>query len=171
MIWGLYPYKMYTISFKKIYVRTQFVTTSKLILGSNAKGPNNKFIKHGYKRTRLTLKEKRLNLTFLNGLQQIFRSISPLVKLSSYFIRFSSKFHLFRISDPFSQCILLCYILPCWCHLYYTRVGWIRGITSCPIQHFLDPLTSSCKATSSLFRYHFHINAARELVKRKLMRR
>ena len=40
----------------------------KLVLGSNAKGPNNKFVERGYKRTRLTLKEKRLNITFLYGL-------------------------------------------------------------------------------------------------------
>ena len=81
-------------------VRTQFVATPKLVLGSKAKGPNNKFVERGYKRTKLTLKEKRLNLTFLNGLHQILRSVSPLVKLSSYFIRFSSKCHLFRSSDP-----------------------------------------------------------------------
>ena len=30
----------------------------KLVLGSNAKGPNNKFVERGYKRTRLTSKEK-----------------------------------------------------------------------------------------------------------------
>ena len=30
----------------------------KLVLGSNAKGPNNKFVEHGYKRTRLTSEEK-----------------------------------------------------------------------------------------------------------------
>ena len=31
----------------------------KLVLGSNAKGPNNKFVERGYKRTRLTLKKKK----------------------------------------------------------------------------------------------------------------
>uniref|UniRef100_A0A7N2LT66 Uncharacterized protein n=1 Tax=Quercus lobata TaxID=97700 RepID=A0A7N2LT66_QUELO len=30
---------------------------------------------------------------------------------------------------------------------------------------------ASCKAASSLFRHHFHINAARKLVERQLMRR
>ena len=49
----------------------------KLVWGSNAKGLNNKFVKRGYKRTRLTSKEKQLNLTFLDGLIQILRSISP----------------------------------------------------------------------------------------------
>ena len=75
----------------------------------------------------------------------------------------------FRSSDLFSQCILPCYILPSWCHLHHTRVGWVRGIPSCPIQHLLEPPTSSCKAVSSLFRHHLHINAARELVERQLM--
>ena len=49
----------------------------KLVLGSYAESPNNKFVEHGYKRTRLTSKEKQLNLTFLDGLTQILRSISP----------------------------------------------------------------------------------------------
>ena len=40
----------------------------KLVLGSNTKGPNNKFVERGYQRTRLTSKEKRLNSTFLDGL-------------------------------------------------------------------------------------------------------
>ena len=49
----------------------------KLVLGSNTKGPNNKFVERGYKRTRLTSKGKRLNLTFLDGLIQILLSIYP----------------------------------------------------------------------------------------------
>ena len=57
----------------------------KLVLGLITKGPNNKFVERGYKRTRLTSKEKRLNLTFLDGLTQILRSISPWNKLSSLF--------------------------------------------------------------------------------------
>ena len=67
------------------YCKDSICNDPKLILGSNAKGPNNKFIKRGYKRTRLTSKEKRLNLTFLDGSTQIFRSISPLIKLNSLF--------------------------------------------------------------------------------------
>ena len=57
----------------------------KLVLGSIAKSPNNKFVERGSKRTRLNLKEKRLNLTFLDGSTQILRSISPWNKLSSLF--------------------------------------------------------------------------------------
>ena len=78
---------------------------------------------------------------------------------------------MFRSSDPFSQCILPCYILPSWCHLHHTRIGWIREIPSYPIQHFLEPSTSSCKVASSLFKHHLYINAARELVETQLMRR
>ena len=43
----------------------------KFVLGSNVKGPNNKFVEHGCHRTRLTPKEKQLNLTFIDGLIQI----------------------------------------------------------------------------------------------------
>ena len=87
------------------------------------------------------------------------------------FIRFSSQRRLFRSSDPFSQCILPCYVLSFWYHLHHTRIGWIRGILSCPIQHLLEPSTSSCKTALSLFRYQLHINATRELVERQLMQR
>ena len=64
-----------------------------------------------------------------------------------------------------------CYIFQSWCCPYHTRVGQIRRIPSCPIQHFLKPSTSSYKAARSLFRRHFHINVARELVGSHLMRR
>ena len=47
----------------------------KVVLGSNAKGLNNKFVERGYKRTRLTSEEKRVNLTFLDGLIHILRPI------------------------------------------------------------------------------------------------
>ena len=77
----------------------------------------------------------------------------------------------FPVSILFSQCILPCYILPSWCHLHHTRVGWVRGIPSCPIQHLLEPPTNSCKVASSLFRHQLHINVARELVERQLMQR
>ena len=158
-------------SHQKSFCRNSICNDPKLVLGSNTKGPNNKFVEREYKRTRLTSKEKRWNFTFLDGLIQILQSIYPWNQLSSCFARFSSKYQLFKSSYPFSQCILPCYILPFWCHLYHIRVGWIRGIPSCPIQHFLEPSTSNCKAVSSLFRHHLHINAVRELVERQLMRR
>ena len=43
------------------------------------------------------------------------------------------------------------------------------GASPCPISHFHEPSTTSCKATCLLFRYHLHINAARELVGKHLM--
>ena len=59
------------------YCKDLICNDPKLVLGSNAKGPNNKFVESGYKRTRLISKEKRLNFTFLDGLTQILRLISP----------------------------------------------------------------------------------------------
>ena len=38
------------------------------VLGLSVKGPNNIFVERGCQRTRLTLKEKRLNFMFINGL-------------------------------------------------------------------------------------------------------
>ena len=60
-----------------IYCKDLICIDPRLILGSNAKGPNNKFVERGYKRTRLTLKEKRLNSMFLDGLIPILLSIYP----------------------------------------------------------------------------------------------
>ena len=67
--------------------------------------------------------------------------------------------------------LLLVYILPFAFHPYHTRVGWVRRISFCPISHPWELPMGSCKAASLLFRYHLHINAARELVERSLMRR
>ena len=41
----------------------------------------------------------------------------------------------------------------------------------CPFSPLCEPSTLSCKAAGSLFRHHFHINAARELAGQHLMRR
>ena len=78
---------------------------------------------------------------------------------------------LFLFSDPLLHVSLLVYILPFALHPYRTRVGWVRRISFCPIWHLLELPVGSCKAASLLFRYHLHINAARELVERSLMRR
>jgi len=42
-----------------------------LVVGLNVKGPSNKFVERGCQRTRLISKEKRLNLTFIDGLALI----------------------------------------------------------------------------------------------------
>ena len=41
----------------KSFCKDSICIDPKLVLGLNAKGPNNKFVERGYKRTRLTLKE------------------------------------------------------------------------------------------------------------------
>ena len=43
------------------------------------------------------------------------------------------------------------------------------GASPYPILHLHEPSTTSYKATYSLFRYHLHINAARELAGKHLM--
>ena len=72
------------------------------------------------------------------------------------------------LNPPF-QVTFPCYILQSWCYPYDTRVDWILGAPSCPIQHLPGPLNSSCKTAWPRFKYHLHINAARELVGRHLM--
>ena len=56
-------------------------------------------------------------------------------------------------------------------HSHRTRVSQVLGASPCPISHLLEPSTISCKAACLLFRHHLHINAARELVGKHLMRR
>ena len=94
--------------------------------------------------------------------------------LSSLFVLFLCLcfFFLFlSVSIPFLHVLLSVYILPFAFHPHRTRVGWVRRISFCPIQHLLELSMGSCKAVSLLFRYHLHINAARELVEKSLMRR
>ena len=43
----------------------------KFVLGSNVKDPNNKFVEREHQITRLTIKEKRLQFTFIDGLTPI----------------------------------------------------------------------------------------------------
>ena len=77
------------------------------------------------------------------------------------------------LSVPISllHVLLSVYIPPFAFHPHRTRVGWVRRISFCPIQHLLELPMGSCKAASLLFRYHLHINTARELVEKSLMRR
>ena len=79
-------------------------------------------------------------------------------------------FFLFLFRSLF-HVLLLVYILPFAFHPYRTHVGWVRRISFCPISHPWELPMGSCKAASLLFRYHLHINAARKLVERSLMRR
>ena len=97
---------------------------------------------------------------------------------NSCFLLFLSSFSVyvffsfsFSVPIPLLHVLLLVYILPFALHPYRTRVDWVRKISFCPIWHLLELPMGSCKAASLLFRYHLHINAARELVERSLMRR
>ena len=46
----------------KSFCKDSICIDPKLVLGLNAKGPNNKFVERGYKRTRLTSEEKTIKL-------------------------------------------------------------------------------------------------------------
>ena len=58
---------LFSLVFLLITVRTRFVTVPDPWLGSDVKGPNNKFVERGCQRTRLISKEKRSNSTFTDG--------------------------------------------------------------------------------------------------------
>ena len=65
-----------------------------------------------------------------------------------------------------------------WCVIYYgfytnfsTHVRVRCSEFLLPLSLLLEPSTLSCKAGGSLFRHHFHINAARELAGQHLMQR
>ena len=54
-----------------IFVRTQFVSIPNWYWVRTLKTQTIKFVERGYSRTRLTLKEKRLNHTFIYGLTEL----------------------------------------------------------------------------------------------------
>ena len=74
-------------------------------------------------------------------------------------------------SVPLSSNLFLYYILWFLHHFLHSRVGQVLGVLFlCSPLPLLEPSTLSCKAACSLFRYHLHINAARELAGQHLMR-
>ena len=74
-----------------------------------------------------------------------------------FFLRFSPLWIPFRV------------IYHGFCTIFTIHV-WVRYWEFlCPISHLLKPSTMSCKADCLLFRYHLHINAVRELVRKHLM--
>ena len=81
-------------------------------------------------------------------------------------LSFSSSLLFFPLSlNHFSY-----YILWFLYHFLHSRVGQVLGVLFlCSPFPFLEPSTLSCKAACSLFRYHLHINAARELAGQHLM--
>ena len=54
-----------------VHCKDSICNDPKFVLGPNVKGPNNKFVERECQRTRLTLKEKRFNLTFIGELALI----------------------------------------------------------------------------------------------------
>ena len=120
---------------------------------------------------------KRFTLTYIESLELAQRSFFLVIN-TVLFLSFCSSsfvcvfsFFSFFVPIPFWRVLLSVYIPPFVSHPHRTRVGWIRRISFCPIQHFLELPMGSCKAASLLFRHHLHINAVRELVERSLMRR
>ena len=84
----------------KSFCKDSICIDPKLVLGLNAKGPNNKFVERGYKRTRLTSKEKQLNLTFLRWINTNI-TIHFSFNQAKFFISLGfPKCHLFRSFDP-----------------------------------------------------------------------
>ena len=83
---------------------------------------------------------------------------------------FSLFFFLVFFLHPPSLNIFSCYILLFLHHFLHSRVSQVLGVFFfCSPLPFLEPSTLSCKAACLLFRYHLHINAARELAGQHLM--
>ena len=121
---------------------------------------------------------RRFTLTYIESLKLAQRSFifsNRYSSVSSLFALFLclcfSFFFLFLFRSSFLHVLLSVYIPPFAFHPHRTRVSWVQRISFCPIQHLLELPMGSCKAASLLFRYHLHINAARELVEKSLMRR
>ena len=119
---------------------------------------------------------KSFTLTYIEGSelaqQSVFSSCNRYSSFAFHALLLQSLLLFFLSSDPpLLHVLLSIYISPSMFHPHHTRVGWVRGISFCPIQRLLELPMGNCKAASLLFRYHLHINAVRELVERQLMRR
>ena len=106
----------------------------------------------------LVLWPRVLNSSFL-----LLYFFNLLLSLSFFFLVF--------FPVPLSLNPFLYYILWFLHHFLHPRVGQVLGVlffySPLPL---LEPSTLSYKAACSLFRHHFHINAARELAGQHLMR-
>ena len=72
------------------------------------------------------------------------------------------------LPSPF-LCIPFHVIYHGFCTIFTIHV-WVRCWKfPCNILHLLEPSAISCKTACLLFRHHFHINVARELVGKHLM--
>ena len=115
-------------------------------------------------------KLKKIVLDTVRGVQLLYISLKFHYKYNFLLLQcFSLSFsiHLLRVSFPFYT------IFPF--HLHLSRANQIVGVDHYPINTFLKSLGSSCKAESYcsgwklLFRYHFLINAPKELAAEHLM--
>ena len=108
-------------------------------------------------------KLKKIVLDTVRGVQLLYISLKFDYKYNSWLLQCFS----LRVSFPFYT------IFPF--HLHLPRANQIVGVDLYPISTFLKSLGSSCKAESYysgwklLFRYHFLINAARELAAEHLI--
>ena len=126
----------------------------------------------GHKKRKINwFKLKKIVFSTVRRDQFFYISFKFDYKVISWWLQFFS----LSFSIPFSHCPLLpLYSLPFY--LYPPRANQMVGFDPCPISTFLKSLCSSCKAENHcscwkpLFRYHFHINAARELAAEHLMR-
>ena len=102
--------------------------------------------------------------------QQCDQQFRVLSFLLLYFFNLSF-FLFFSFLSPFSWNAFSCYIPRSLHNSHRTHVSQASVATPCPISHLLEPSTISCKAACLLLRHPLHINAARGLVGKHLMRR
>ena len=69
----------------KSFCKDSICIDPKLVLGLNAKGPNNKFVERGYKRTRLTSEEKTIKLNVSRWINTNITINLPLIQ-AKFFI-------------------------------------------------------------------------------------
>ena len=128
-------------------MRTQFLTTSNWYWVRTLKTQIIKFVERGYSRTRFTLKEKRLNYTFIDGLtklqQLIFSFETSLVLL---FSRLSSEYSMFYdVLIPFLNAFF--HVIYCPLHIIFTThvlVGF-RGSLSVPSNTFWNLILAAVR--------------------------
>ena len=152
-------------------------------MDSGPKSPNNKFVESGRKsqfesRKKILvdcIKGKKLHMhKYKKYPQSCPNSMIDSVEFFFFTVVFLQRFALFLFvfffSFLFFESLFVLYTMVFAPFSSSTCESGIESF-SCPLSPLLESSTLSCKAACLLFRHHFHINVARELVGQHLMRR
>ena len=153
------------------YCKDQIWLEPKKGMGPGPQSPNNKFVEGGIK-SQSESKAKILDSSVRRKELYVCISTKGLLGYALMLSLESTQFFLFSLFfSPFFFPSFVLYTMALSPFFPSTCGLGVRSSFSPSLLPFHESSILSCKAACSLFRYHIHINAARRLVGRHLMRR